>query len=399
MRCISAITRRDIIDVICYGFVVVDDVEIKMTYWGRLDEIAFLQRIYPLAEMPSYDNRYASALGDIRQHTVNNNDWDDNWVFSDDRFHLGNGSEDEPLLNFLCEMFHPFVRNEKEPWGEFLIKFNELLAPDGYELYEKSHISGRAVYGYHRLDFIETDPPIEFVHAELKTIGSGSYATVSKYYDKRYDRWFAVKKAKQNLDDKELIRFRREFDDMKKLNSPYIVEVYTYDVKKNQYIMELMSESIEKYVLDNNANLACSVRINLIMQTLRAIEYIHTKGYYHRDICPKNILIKKYDDTIVVKLSDFGLVKENNSELTSDSTDIKGYYNDPALQIEGFKNYGILHEIYALTRLVVFILTGKNNYDKIRDAKIKSFLAKGTNPDKSKRFPTIDELRQAVRLL
>lgn len=364
MRCISAITRRDIIDVICYGFVVVDDVEIKMTYWGRLDEIAFLQRIYPLAEMPSYDNRYASALGDIRQHTVNNNDWDDNWVFSDDRFHLGNGSEDEPLLNSLCEMFHPFVRNEKEPWGEFLIKFNELLAPDGYELYEKSHISGRAVYGYHRLDFIETDPPIEFVHAELKTIGSGSYATVSKYYDKRYDRWFAVKKAKQNLDDKELIRFRREFDDMKKLNSPYIVEVYTYDEKKNQYIMELMSESIEKYVLDNNANLAYSVRINLIMQTL-----------------------------------DFGLAKENNSELTSDSTDIKGYYNDPALQIEGFKNYGILHEIYALTRLVVFILTGKNNYDKIRDAKIKSFLAKGTNPDKSKRFQTIDELRQAVRLL
>ena len=120
---------------------------------------------------------------------------------------------------------------------------------------------------------------------------------------------------------------------MKKLNSPYIVEVYTYDVKKNQYIMELMSESIEKYVLNNNANLAYSVRINLIMQTLRAIEYIHTKGYYHRDICPKNILIKKYDDTIVVKLSDFGLVKENNSELTSDSTDIKGYYNDPALQI------------------------------------------------------------------
>lgn len=55
--------------------------------------------------MPSYDNRYASALGDIRQHTVNNNDWDDNWVFSDDRFHLGNGSEDEPLLNFYAKCF------------------------------------------------------------------------------------------------------------------------------------------------------------------------------------------------------------------------------------------------------------------------------------------------------
>ena len=293
MRYISAITRRDIIDVICYGFLVTDDMEIKMTYWGRLDEITFLQRVYPLSEMPSYDNRFASALGDIRQHTVNNNDWDDNWVFSDDRFHLGNGNEDEILLRFLCEMFHPFVRNEKEPWKEFLVKFNELLAPDGYELYEKRHISGRAVYGFRRIDFIETDTSAELIHAELKCIGSGSYATVSKYYDTRYDRWFAVKKAKQDLDNKELVRFRREFDDMKKLNSPYVVEVYTYDESKNQYVMELMSESIEQYITKNNCGLTISERATLIMQILRALEYIHSKGYLHRDICPKNIIIFK----------------------------------------------------------------------------------------------------------
>ena len=49
MRYISAITRRDIIDVICYGFLVTDDMEIKMTYWGRLDEITFLD-IYRAVE-------------------------------------------------------------------------------------------------------------------------------------------------------------------------------------------------------------------------------------------------------------------------------------------------------------------------------------------------------------
>ena len=190
-----------------------------------------------------------------------------------------------------------------------------------------------------------------------------------------------MKKAKQDLDNKELVRFRREFDDMKKLNSPYVVEVYTYDESKNQYVMELMSESIEQYITKNNCGLTISERATLIMQILRALEYIHSKGYLHRDICPKNILIKKYDDTIVVKLSDFGLVKEEESDLTSDSTDVKGYYNDPALQIVGFKNYDILHEIYALTRLIVFILTGKNNYDKIKDTK------------------TIDEVRRAVREL
>lgn len=398
MKYITEITRRDITDIIRDG--IWDDGEpILLPYYGRLSELEFLQRLYPLKTMPSTDSRYKNAYGDIYQHTVNNDDWDNGWVLYDNRFELTQGSEDEPLLKLICEMFNPYVRQETMPWQEYLIKFNELLAPDGYEIYEKSHISGRAVYDFRRLDFIETDSLTEPVFAELKTIGSGSYATVSKYYDKRYDRWFAVKKAKKGLNDKELIRFRREFDDMKSLNSPYVVEVYTYDENKNQYVMELMSESIDQYISENNTVLTRPQRINLIIQTIKALEYIHSKGYFHRDICPKNILIKKYDDTVVVKLSDFGLVKEAQSDLTSDSTDIKGYYNDPALQVEGFKNYDILHEIYALTRLIVYILTGKNNYEKISDSKIINFLRKGTNSIRAERFQTIDEVRRAVREL
>ena len=296
-------------------------------------------------------------------------------------------------------MFNPYVRNETTQWKIYLDRINELLAPDGYEIYERNSISGRAVYGFRRIDYVETDSPIEHIYAELKMIGSGSYATVSKYYDQRYDRWFAVKKAKKDLDGKELIRFRREFDDMKCLNSPYVVEVYTYDDNKNQYVMELMSGSIDQYISENNTVLTRPQRINLIMQTIKALEYIHSKNYLHRDICPKNVLIKKYDDTVVVKLSDFGLVKETKSDLTSDSTDIKGYYNDPALQIEGFKNYDLLHEIYALTRLIVYILTGKNNYEKINDNKIRDFLLKGTNPIRGERFQTLDEVKRAVREL
>ena len=225
MKYITEITRRDITDIIRNG--ILDDGEpILLPYYGRLSELEFLQRLYPLKTMPSTDSRYKNAYGDIYQHTVNNDDWDNGWVLYDNRFELTQGSEDEPLLKFICEMFNPYVRQETMPWQEYLIKFNELLAPDGYEIYEKSHISGRAVYDFRRLDFIETDSLTEPVFAELKTIGSGSYATVSKYYDKRYDRWFAVKKAKKGLNDKELIRFRREFDDMKSLNSPYVVEVY-----------------------------------------------------------------------------------------------------------------------------------------------------------------------------
>ncbi len=411
MKYITEVTRRDIVDIIKDGFIInvkkqtetadygwvdVDDTEeIKMCYCGRLDEISLLQRLYPLDKMPSNDRRFDSARGDIWQHTINNNDWDNFWVFTDDRFSLTNGNEDEPLLKFLCEMLHPAVRDDKAPWKEYLKKFNELLSPDGYELYEKSHISGRAVYDFRRIDFIETDSPCEPVFAKLKTIGGGSYAVVSKYYDKRYDKCFALKKAKNDLSEKELIRFRREFDDMKKLKSPYVLEVYNYDETKMQYTMELADFSLEKYITENNDKLTIAKRYSLISQILKAFEYIHSKGLYHRDICPKNILIKTYDDTSIIKIADFGLVKEKESELTSDSSEIKGYFNDPTLKIDGFSNYDLIHEIYALTQTIVFVLTGKSHFDKIKDEKILEFLHKGTNPNKEQRFQSISEMEKA----
>lgn len=412
MKKLSEITRRDIFDIIRDGFTIKKEfivgisslngatvreeiAEVKMPYWGRLSEIEFLGRLYPLDTMPSRDTRFANVSGDITQHTINNDDWDYCWVFSDSRFALGNGNEDAPLLKFICEMLHPAVRDDKQPWKEYLKKFNELLNPDGYELFEKNHISGRAIYSFREIDHIETDSPIEPIFTALKPIGSGSYAAVYKYYDARYDKWFALKRAKKELDEKELIRFKREYDDMKKLHSPYVVEVFTYDESKKQYSMELMDDTLEKYIANHNSTLNNKQRKKIVLQLLNAYEYIHSKGLLHRDICPKNILIKQYDDVLILKISDFGLVKETESDLTSDSTEIKGYFNDPTLRIEGFKNYQLLHEIYALTQVIVYVMTGKTNFDKITNIQLKNFLQKGTNSDKTQRFQTLAEMRQA----
>jgi hypothetical protein len=75
---------------------------------------------------------------------VNNNDWDDNWVFYDDRFGLM-GGEDELLLRFLCEMIHPVVRSVSESQSIFQI-LNQYLHNDGFEIVEKMRLSGKPVY-------------------------------------------------------------------------------------------------------------------------------------------------------------------------------------------------------------------------------------------------------------
>ena len=234
---------------------------------------------------------------------------------------------------------------------------------------------------------------------DLKLIGSGSYANVYKYKDTFYNRPFILKRAKKELTDKEVARFKREFDVMNDLSSPYILEVYCYNPDKNEYIMEYMDYTLDGYIAAHNSTLTIVQRKGIAQQILRAFDYLHSKGHLHRDISPKNILIKEYDDTLVVKLSDFGLVKIPDSTLTTVNTEFKGYFNDPALVVEGFNTYGIVHETYALTRVIYFVMTGKTNTEKITNQNLRAFVEKGLNPDKIKRFQNIRDIISAFKAI
>lgn len=234
---------------------------------------------------------------------------------------------------------------------------------------------------------------------DLKLIGSGSYANVYKYKDTFYNRPFILKRAKKELTDKEVARFKREFDVMNNLSSPYILEVYCYNPDKNEYIMEYMDYTLDGYIAVHNSTLTIIQRKGIAQQILRAFDYLHSKGHLHRDISPKNILIKEYDDTLVVKLSDFGLVKILDSTLTTVNTEFKGYFNDPALVVEGFNTYGIVHETYALTRVIYFVMTGKTNTEKIANQNLRAFVERGLNPDKTKRFQNIRDMISAFKTI
>jgi len=234
-------------------------------------------------------------------------------------------------------------------------------------------------------------------HYALKLVGEGSYAHIYKFRDEFYGKDFALKRAKKDLSEKELQRFRREFEQMKNLSSPYILEVHAFDESKNQYVMEYMDFSLDAFIQQRNSSLIQETRESIVFQILKAFRYLTSKGLIHRDISPKNILLKQYDDVLVVKISDFGLVKTPDSTLTSQNTEFKGYFNDPALATEGFDTYNILHETYALTKLIFYVMTGKTNTSSISDPKLKAFVEKGLNTSKNKRYQSVGELAVAFR--
>lgn len=138
-RQISEVTKRDIRELLA-----------TFKWWGRLEEVTFLERLYRLNEMPSYDFRYDTAEQDIYQHRVDNSDWPDGWVFADGRFGIADG-EDEELLRFLTEMLHPIVRDESES-EDIVGRLNPLLRADGYQIAPNGAISGRPTYGWERVD-------------------------------------------------------------------------------------------------------------------------------------------------------------------------------------------------------------------------------------------------------
>lgn len=239
----------------------------------------------------------------------------------------------------------------------------------------------------------------ETENIELKMIGEGSYVHVYKYKDPFYKKKFIVKRAKKDLNEKELERFKIEYESMKKLNSPYIVEVYHYNDSKKEYYMEYMDFTLNDFISENNSKLSIEYKKNICRQILKAFQYIHSKNIFHRDISPSNILVKTYEDVNVIKISDFGLIKIPNSQLTSIQTEFKGRFNDLSLITDGFHTYNIVHETYALTRIISFVLTGKTNLNNIQDNGLQKFINKGLSSNKAERFQSVDELLQAITQL
>lgn len=159
---ITDLTRRTIFDALRVG----------KHYWaGKLDDVDFLSRLFDLSSLPSRDSRHKDMAGDIWRHRIiNPGDWDNDWVFSDDRLDLLH-APDEVFLRFLCEMVHPIVRDEADV-DDLVAIFNRHLAPDGYRLASVNTMSGRRIFGA-ELALVGADGALDDARRIANALSSG----------------------------------------------------------------------------------------------------------------------------------------------------------------------------------------------------------------------------------
>lgn len=225
---------------------------------------------------------------------------------------------------------------------------------------------------------------------ELKMVGSGSFANVYSYVDPEYGIKFAVKRAKRGIAERDLARFRREFEIMKNLSFPYVVEVYRYDESRDEYRMEFCDDTLRAYIGKRNTSLKFSTRKRIALQFLYGLNYIHSERVLHRDVSLQNILVKTYaSGAVMVKLSDFGLSKEADSNFTLTQTELKGTIRDP--QLESLKAYSAVNEIYAIGWVLHFIFTGKESLSHSGDP-IADIVKRCTDRDPAQRYQTVLDL-------
>lgn len=112
--------------------------------YGRQTELQFISYFVDIYNLPSEDPRYETMRGDIIQHTVNNDDWKEGWIFEDSR--IGLLRDDQLFTEFLERIFHPDIREEENLWKPFLEEINLILKYDNLSLVATDSINGRSIY-------------------------------------------------------------------------------------------------------------------------------------------------------------------------------------------------------------------------------------------------------------
>lgn len=154
----------------------------------------------------------------------------------------------------------------------------------------------------------------------VRFIAKGGMASVYAATDTRNGAEVAVKVLRPLGPGAESRnRFRREFRSLSKLTHPNVLRVYEWGLRGERpwYSMELVPGLDLKAEIQSWRGMEPAERYTrtqgVLVQILRALDYLHDRGMVHRDLTPGNVMVRPDG---VVKLMDFGVVKELGSELT-----------------------------------------------------------------------------------
>ena len=171
-------------------------------------------------------------------------------------------------------------------------------------------------------------------------------------------------------------------------NNPFICKYYGKIITNdcNIIIIEYIEgESLKTFIEKNFNNMRKFDKFKIILEIMSVIEYMHLNGIVYRDFKYDNILIDLKTDVIII---DFDQARSIDGDpMTADI----GNKNFTAPEQSSTKNYSFEVDIYALGKIIHFILTKSLDVNETLDNEYGSLYKQCLNESPESR-PNISKL-------
>ena len=237
-----------------------------------------------------------------------------------------------------------------------------------------------------------------YSYNEEKTLGEGGFGKL--YLGENLLTHQAVAVKMEQASPKSHLQIEYEILSILKGGTgiPIVYQLFK-SKEKNYLVMELLGRSIDQIFTLCKKNFSLKTITQIALQMIDRIEYIHLKGFIHRDIKPGNFIIGRGKNKDIIYMIDYGLSKRYKDEKNDthiayrEGKGLTGTTRYASL----FTHFGIEQsrrdDIEGMGYNLLFLLKGKLPWQGIRAKNKKD---KSRKVMEKKKEITLEELCQGV---
>ncbi|HET9452171.1 MAG TPA: serine/threonine-protein kinase [Aggregicoccus sp.] len=233
-----------------------------------------------------------------------------------------------------------------------------------------------------------------------RKLGEGGMGTVFLAHDVQLERKVAVKlMSSALLHDAELVgRFEREARVTAGLEHPHVVPVYAVgrEAGRPYMVMKCLAGRTLAALLRERGSLPLGEVLALMRQLCAGLDFIHSRGFVHRDIKSPNLFIGWDGHATIL---DFGILRSSRpGEAVTLAGTVIGtpQYMAPE-QALGLSSVDHRADLYALAVVLFECLAGSLPFDAPSDLSVIHLQANAPPPDLCERAPGLP--RQVAQVL